>query len=78
MIPGNSPVSPRQYLSPKTHHSPYLHENNHQILRALFSLLYNGLGSAAFAADTPAGFTYALAPAARLHSPFAAPRIFDN
>jgi hypothetical protein len=48
MIPGNPSVPPRQYLSRKPNHSPYLHENNHQTTNALFSFLYHGFRDSHF------------------------------
>jgi hypothetical protein len=88
MILGNSPLSPRQYLSEKPSHSPYLHENNHQTPKALFSFLYNGFRGSRFTrlcrlrrhSHSAAIYSCADYLRPRLVStlPLAAPRIFDN
>jgi hypothetical protein len=48
IIPENSPVSPRPYLSGKPSDSRYLHENNHQTPKALFPFPYNGFRGSRF------------------------------
>jgi len=48
IIPGNSLVSPRQYLARKPSDRPYLHENTNLTPNALFSFLYNGFRDSRF------------------------------
>jgi len=48
IIPGNSPFSPRRYLSGKPGHWLYPHENNHRTTNAFFPFLYNGFRGSSF------------------------------
>jgi hypothetical protein len=82
------PASPRDYFFTKLNHRLYLHENNHQTMKVLFSFLYNGFRGSRFTrvcrlrrhSRGAPNYRRADFLRPRLVStlPFAAPRIFDN
>jgi len=57
MIPGDSPLPPRQYLFGKPSDRLYPHENNRQTPKVLLSFLYNGFEGSRFIRIVPLAAT---------------------